>query len=418
MRKLLLCVTMIFAILMTGCNNEAITIQDTQDSKKSLEFIILEDEAVSAATKFLNKGEYLESRSTSNAKVETIWRNIKLDGKQSRNASESDVTEVPIYVVSYTDENKEPNGYVVTVGDKRVIDRVLVFSDEGYWNLSGIPAFENMFWNNVDNFLTQTLSESDMDMCDTYEYEEQGSIEKFAVDRFLIWGPNESPYNDSIPWCSSINSNMPASAVEVALGQILAHHEHPKSGTYIHPRYNRTVNTIYNWSSMKASSDARLLPSTIGRSGIANLLAEIGYRLNTEYGCDYSNPEMYKIYNMLRDLGYFSSNLTNFDFNKIVEDIDAKRPVFMQYTQYGWHEWVIEGYRQIVNNVIYGRDCPDESLSIPPTIIDYSVISNYLYFNLGLFGVSNGFYSLQTIESLPYPHAGSFRIIHNIQIKQ
>ena len=66
MRKLLLCVTMIFAILMTGCNNEAITIQDTQDSKKSLEFIILEDEAVSAATKFLNKGEYLESRSTSN----------------------------------------------------------------------------------------------------------------------------------------------------------------------------------------------------------------------------------------------------------------------------------------------------------------------------------------------------------------
>ena len=418
MRKLLLCVTMLLAILMTGCSNETITIQDTLDSKKSLEFIILEDEAVSAATKFLNNGEYLESRSAANAKVETIWRNIKLDGKQSRNASESDVTEVPIYVVSYTDENKEPNGYVVTIGDKRVIDRVLVFSDEGYWNLSGIPAFENMFWNNVDNFLTQTLSESDMDMCDTYEYEEQGSIEKFAVDRFLTWGPNDSPYNDSIPWCSSINSNVSASATEVAIGQILAHHEYPNSGTYIHPRYNRTVNTIYNWSSMKASSDARLLPSTIGRSGIANLLAEIGYRLNTEYGCDYSYPEMYKIYNMLRDLEYFSSNLTYFDFNKIIEDIDAKRPVFMQYTQYGGHEWVIEGYRQIVNNVIYGRDCPDESLSIPPTIIDYSVISNYLYFNLGLFGASNGFYSLQTIESLPYPLAGSFRLIYNIQRKQ
>ena len=139
-----------------------------------MEFIILEDEAVSAATDFLNKGKDVESRSAANAKVETIWRNIALDGNQSRNATEGETVEVPVYVVSYTNENDEPNGYVVTVGDKRVIDRVLVFSDDGNWDLSGIPEFEEIFWDNVDNSLTQTLSESDIDMCDTYGYEELG----------------------------------------------------------------------------------------------------------------------------------------------------------------------------------------------------------------------------------------------------
>ena len=141
MKKTILTATMLLVVLITGCRNESVETLEATDFQKSLEFIILEDEAVSAATDFLNKGKDVESRSAANAKVETIWRNIALDGNQSRNATEGETVEVPVYVVSYTNENDEPNGYVVTVGDKRVIDRVLVFSDDGNLDLAFIPEF-------------------------------------------------------------------------------------------------------------------------------------------------------------------------------------------------------------------------------------------------------------------------------------
>lgn len=413
MKKTILTATMLLVVLITGCRNESVETLEATDFQKSLEFIILEDEAVSAATDFLNKGKDVESRSAANAKVETIWRNIALDGNQSRNATEGETVEVPVYVVSYTNENDEPNGYVVTVGDKRVIDRVLVFSDDGNWDLSGIPEFEEIFWDNVDNSLTQTLSESDIDMCDTYEYEEQGEIEEFAVNLFLTWGQSGSPYNDSIPWCSSTNSNMPAGCGPVAIGQIMAYHNYPNSGTYIHPRYNRTVNASYNWTQMKASTDARQLPVAAGRSGVANLLAEIGYKSGTTYGCDGSGTNIYSIPTTFRNMGY-SCDVDDFILSHVIDDIDNSQPVLLYgFSSLGGHAWVVEGYRQTVNNLIYGRDCPDGSESIPPTVIDYSVLSNYLYFNLGWHNNSNGFYLADTFQEWDLPQ--SVGMVYNIK---
>ena len=416
MKKTILTATMLLVVLITGCRNESVETLEATDFQKSLEFIILEDEAVSAATDFLNKGKDVESRSAANAKIETIWRNIALDGNQSRNATEGETVEVPVYVVSYTNENDEPNGYVVTVGDKRVIDRVLVFSDDGNWDLSGIPEFEEIFWDNVDNSLTQTLSESDIDMCDTYGYEELGEIEKFAVKSFLTWGQSASPYNDSVPLCTSSNTNMPAGCVAVAMGQIMAHHQRPFTGTYIHPRYNRTVNASYDWTKMKASTDARQLPLTEGRSGVANILAEAGYKVGMDYGCNESVAYSANVTAAFSNMGYNASNLKNFYLGDILTDINASRPVYIRGGNNGsGHAWVVEGYKRIVNNLIHGRDCPDESESIPPTIVDYSVISDYLYFNLGWFGNSNGFYLADTFSSWHFPN--SPQIIHNIQPK-
>lgn len=255
------------------------------ESKKSLEFIILEDEALEMATAFLNRGG-TETRSASNAEVKTIWRNITLNASESRNATGNENVEVPVYVISYSDENAKSDGYVVTVGDKRIIKPILVYADKGNWDLSEIPAFEELFWNGVDNSLTQTLSENDADPCDTYEYEEKYTIERYAVDQFLSWGQSSAPYNDSVPYCVSEGKNMPAGCVAVAMGQIMARHEYPTSGSYIHPRYNRTVNSTYNWSQMKANNNAASLTTETGRSGVANILAEAGYKVDMNYQCD------------------------------------------------------------------------------------------------------------------------------------
>jgi len=409
MKRLAYLTLALAAILINGCSNEGLESAKLKvdESKKSLEFIILEDEALEAATDFLNGGN-VEARSASSAEVKTIWRHITLsDDVSSRSATENETVEVPVYVVSFSDENGNPDGYVVTVGDKRVINRVLVFSEEGTWGLSEIPEFENVFWEGVDKSLTRTLTTSSVDPCDTYEYEEIGYIDKYAVDLFLTWGQTPAPYNDSLPACNA-TSNKPAGCIAVAMGQIMAHHKYPNSGSYIHQQYNRAVSVSYDWNKIRAASDASLLPLAEGRSGVANILAEIGYRIGMNYGCTVSTSSSSKVKGVFNSMGYNSSELSDFNLQTIIDNIDDELPVYIRGAKSGssvGHAWTIEGYRQKVNNLIYGRDCPDGSgESIPPTIIEYSVLSHYLYFNLGWNGMYNGFYSGEIFSDWHYPN--------------
>ena len=409
MKRLTYLTLALAAILINGCSNESLESAKLKvdESKKSLEFIILEDEALIEATDFLNGGN-VETRSTLNAEVKTIWRHITLSNEvSSRSATENETVEVPVYVVSYADENGNPDGYVVTVGDKRVIDRVLVFSEEGAWNISEIPEFESFFWEGVDNSLAHTLTTSNVDPCDTYEYEEIGYVDKYAVDLFLTWRQAPSPYNDSLPACNA-TSNKVAGCIAVAMGQIMAHHKYPNSGSYIHQQNNRAVNITYDWNKMRAASNASSLPMAEGRSGVANILAEIGYRIGMNYGCTVSTSSSSKVQGVFNSMGYNSSELSDFDLQTIINNIDNELPVYIRGAKSGssvGHAWTIEGYRQKVNNLIYGRDCPDGSgEDIPPTIIEYSILSHYLYFNLGWNDTTNGFYSGEIFSDWHYPN--------------
>lgn len=396
------------AILINGCSNESLESAKLKidESKKSLEFIILEDEALMEATDFLNGGN-VETRSASNAEVETIWRHITLSNEvSSRSATENETIEVPVYVVSYADENGNPDGYVVTVGDKRVINRVLVFSEDGNWDLSEVPGFESIFWDGVDNSLTQTLSTSDVDPCDTYEYEDVENIDFFAVDSLLEWGQSPAPYNDSLPACDATTNKL-AGCVAVAMGQLMTHHEYPSSGSYTHKKYNRLVNATYDWTKMKATKKAENLTTVAGRSGVANLMAEIGEKVNMNYGCTASGAMPESITPAFNNLGYSCTMDTVYNWEKIMNEIDANRPALLigYSASGGGHMWVVEDYRHAIKHLIYGRDCPDGSgESIPPTIIESSLPVYYLYFNVGWHGTSNGFYSVDITQLNNYKH--------------
>lgn len=412
MKKLAYLTLALAAILINGCSNESLesTKVKVDESKKSLEFIILEDEALEMATAFLNKGG-TKTRSASSAEVKTIWRDITLDASKSRNATDSETIEVPVYVVSYTDANAESDGYVVTVGDKRVMKPVLVYADKGNWDLSEIPEFEELFWNGVDNSLTQTLSESDADPCDTYEYEEKYEIERYAVDQFLTWGQSSAPYNDSVPYCTSTGNNMPVGCVALAMGQIMAKHEYPTSGSYIHQRYNRTVNATYNWAQMKANNDARLLTTSQGRSGVANILAEAGYKVNMKYGCGSSGAFSSDVPQALRKMGYKSSTYNSFAFSHVISSINYDNPVYIRGANSiggSGHAWVVEGYKRYITDIISGSDCPEEY--VPTETITTSI--DYFYFNLGWYGNSNGMYLYDIFE--PWPYQYDIMIITNI----
>ena len=251
-------------------------------------------------------------------------------------------------------------------------------------------------------------------MCDTYELYNITEKVRFASGLRVEWGQSPSPYNDSLLVCTS-TTNVKAGCVAVAMGQIMAHHRHPSSGAYLHKRYNRIVNAQYDWQKMTEYTSAIFLKTPEGRSGVANLLAEAGYKVSMTYGCSASSAFDSNVPKAFSEMGYTSSTLVGFNLNIIKNDIDNRLPIYIKGRNNNnteGHAWIIEGYKEIIYDVIYGRDCPYGGIPIPPTVVS-TFTSNYLYFNLGHNGTSNGYYLAG--ESGTWSHPKNISIIYNIR---
>jgi hypothetical protein len=315
-----------------------------------------------------------------------------------------------VYVISL-ENGGEDAGFAVTVGDKRVINRVLAYSDEGEWNISEVGDFEDVFWEQVDAYLAATIAKSGDDPCDNYTYEDVQESTKFVSNFRVQWGQRPSPYNDSVPACNA-TSNKPVGCNAVAMGQIMSYHGRPLTGSYIHQQYNRTVNAQYNWTAMKASPNAQELTTTAGKSGVANILAEAGYKLNMNYGCNGSSSSAASYMpQAFSQMGYTCSSLTAFSLGQIFHDISINRPVYIrgESSSDSAHGWIIEGSKRIDYLLVYAKDCPDGTTEETPTILS---TTHYLYFNLGWNGQSNAFYNADVFSSWAYSQ--NIRIIHNI----
>jgi hypothetical protein len=193
----------------------------------------------------------------------------------------------------------------------------------------------------------------------------------------------------------------------------MAYHEWPLSGAYIHPRYSilnpHLVVAQYNWTAMKANANASNLSAT-GKNGVANLLAEIGRKAGTNYGCEGSSTSTSNITSTFSQMGYTTSSAGTFNWSTITNDIQNERPVYIYgFSSDGGHAWIIEGYRSVQFNALYERDCPDGTTEEVPV----SEIYRYVYFNLGWGGgTSNHFYSADMWGGWDCPQ--NVKIIHNI----
>lgn len=406
-------ILLFFSLLfvLSGCNNDDTQKNDVNEEMNAW-FMIPPNEAKAKALQFLKTNSTrTKSISDEEVEVQSVWRTLTFNNSSSGvTRSQSTYTEeVPVYIFTLTN-----GGYVVSVGDKRVLSQVIAFSDEEEWNISQIPGFEAVFWDNVDNFLINTLSESEVDMCDTYELLTFDEKDKFISNFLLKWGQSPSPYNDSVPACTS-TTNMLAGCVAVAMGQIMAYHGKPLSGTYLHQRYGRTVKAQYDWLKIREQLNAQNLTSTAGRSGVANLLAEAGYKVNMDYGCNASGASISAAVTGFKQMGYSCSSLVSYNLSTIIKEINNKRPVYITgiNSTLGGHAWIIEGYKEMITNILVGRDCPyGGGETIPPTLAE-TLSSYYLYFNLGWHGSSNGFYSATVFSQWPFS-TNAPQIIYNI----
>jgi hypothetical protein len=410
--KVLFLLLVVFAI---SCNENSSPLIEEEETNYN-PFAIAPEKAKAEAMQLVFAGKP-QSKSSENltSDIQTIWRTLTISPSTSSSVStrsQSEYTElVPVYVISL-ENGGEDAGFIVTVGDSRVLNRVLAFSDEGEWDLSSAGDFGDVFWGQADAYIASTISENEIDPCDNYTiYENVTENTKFVSDFRPIWGQDRPPYNDSVPVCIS-TTNMVAGCVAVAMGQIMAQHGRPLSGSYTHPQYNRTVNAQYNWTAMKASPNAQSL-TTAGKSGVANILAQAGVKVGMSYGCTGSIAYDANVPQAFSQMGYTSSSLVAFNYSTIISNIDNYRPVYIRGNSNSnsnsspGHAWVVEGYKTVYYEAINGRDCPDGTTEEIPV----SSVSRYLYYNLGNNGTSNGYFYADLSNSV---YRYSVYIIHNI----
>lgn len=202
------------------------------------------------------------------------------------------------------------------------------------------------------------------------------------------------PYNDLCPYDNTTSERTMAGCGATAMAQILKYWNYPAQGigsnSYISQKQPELgaisvdfENTHYNWASM---------PNTISGSNeeIARLIFHCGVSMNTDYGIlDNGGSDNHSFYYnhpcallaFRKYFGYKHTNRfvaksfynTNSEWlNLIKKELDAKRPVFYgaDDDNEGGHSFVCDGYD---NN-------------------------NYLHFNWGWGGMSNGYFTTEAID--------------------
>jgi len=394
-------------------------------------FSLSEKEIVEKAAQFFQKLEEsgkdnAETRSISSMNLSEKTPQVKMVIRTIR-YGENDVEHVPVYVINYTvKRGNSTGGYVVMTGDQR-LNSILVYSDSGSWgdNDPSIQNFVNFFWENVDELIKRELAVNSLypitksraihlpcDFC--YYYSEFDYIDNAKrLAQPALWSQLD-PYNGKLaPNCTPPPTGKslyyPVGCWATAMGQIMAYHQKPTSGSYTN-YLGQTVNVTYNWNTMLTSQYAGNLSSQ-GQEMVQHLLAQIGqlqvlnnygyyYPLMT-YGCSDSGSDMYKARQGFALMGYSTAPIgVDYDYNAVSSEIYANRPVAADAWNIGSpftkHAWVMDGVNsQTVVQTKY-RYCPTVPTGVHNPIVEdilYSYI-NYVYCNLGAEtpGNWNGYY--------------------------
>lgn len=119
------------------------------------------------------------------------------------------------------------------------------------------------------------------------------TLENFIVP--VTWGQGY-PYNKDVPYqCGS--GKAPAGCVAVAIAQIMAYHKYPSS---------------YDWDLLTQTPtiSGTLKSDEARRNEVARLIADIGRRVDMNYGCSGSGSNIEKARTALNQFGYYTSPIT------------------------------------------------------------------------------------------------------------
>lgn len=263
------------------------------------------------------------------------------------------------------------------------------------------------------------------------------------------WGQG-SPWNSKLPY------NFYTGCAAVALSQILFFNNHfynipnglyhnvtvnpidvcDVSGEVIYRKISvqRTGYTPYSirWGEMKLES--------IGSGNaayVADLMADVGERVDTKYYPNGSYTTVSCVYNALSSYS-LQGEISGYSYNTVKLEIDNNRVVFMlgvRHDSESGHSWVLDGYRESdvthtyeyvwlvdgnqYEGELYTREqvqsiFPGERLEDGMLSYEYETFrTNYVHMNWGWDGELNGFY-LST-PGIDYPYGSQVTLIKGIR---
>jgi hypothetical protein len=335
-----------------ACTND--TPEPDNGQEYSSEHAITQEEAVLLAAGFM------QQQQEDNYHLSTLNKVVTVKDSTGKTRNE----QIPLYQINYKDAQGLSAGYAVVVGDDRFEGKVIAFNNEGSCTVFSSP--DAPFWTAlIERYLhcvanggkkkelpsLRAISLPDPNYAMVLGMLTQWRQSGFYSDctRF-IWNTNEVRWQRGLAGC-----------IPVAMGTIMAWHKWPLKGIYKKEvdtsstveRTIQTVTTSYtvqNWTDIYNSAPSHTNPTVLNnthKAHIANLLAEIGYKLDMNYAWGVSTAYAADVAPVFRNMGYTCSNLTAYDIDEIVDEVYTnRRPVYMNaynYTYGGGHAFVVNG---------------------------------------------------------------------------
>jgi hypothetical protein len=374
--QIIICTLLTFAACTSGDSPDDVSPQ--QPGSMENPYVIEKEKVISETNSFLNR--ISNKTSLRSASVEERDYSIHTSDyavSVTNSSGRGTVTQrIPVHIINYKDTERQSAGFAITVGDRRFTDKVIAFSESGSLDLLTDTSAD--FWDdliqgyihkiiNSENTRRQISSqtviaaiEPDTAQTDAWYYH--------TLACHTNWHQTGEPYTGYTPFRDGKRAS--AGCVAVAMGQIMAYHEWPLRGAF--ERYSdegvlKMTATQYNpniWALINSPLPAA--DSTV-REHVANLLAEIGYKLNTKYDSNtsasaYPDDAPTVFYQM----GYYCKSLARYDFTKLITDLDNGQPVFMS----GWKSAIQggAGHAFVVHGAVT-RGNLQEDLGIPAYLI-------------------------------------------------
>jgi hypothetical protein len=353
------------AFAVTSCTSDEFVSEDVESPKNTVEivdnpFAISAEKAVADANGVLKNSIALRSGSVDGLEqsVNTTDFNVKIESL-SKSEGKEIRQQVPVHSINYKDEQGNSAGFVLTVGDERISNRILAYSDKGEgFDFSSEDAdfwkdrFEGYIYNHINN------------PANTGKKMETRTLSNPVTINFLgDWRPWADPYSRYTPYRFGSRS-YPGSS-DMAMGEIMAYNRWPQQGVFKRYTTNTTTPETVTVSYILTDAEHTALKSSPDETGLAsypnakefvgNIIAECGYRLNTYYdGYNaYGNPAY--VPDVFAQMGYYTDGMSNFDISKVETDIVTRNYlVFMT----SWpsispptvfvnnHSYIIKGYAE------------------------------------------------------------------------
>lgn len=346
----------------------------------------------------------LRSRYKESVDCTVSTRGVKVSLNRRANARRAYQT-VPVHTIEYKNNEGGFVGRAVTIADRRFADKVIAFIEDADVDLYADD--EGGFWEDrIEGYIHRMVNEQEAsgELKSVEDYVDLLSSETpvffhHQLDVRYNWHQLGTPFTDYTPFRNGVRAAAGCNAV--AMGMIMAWHQWPLQGNY--PRYEKEPNGIVvqkdqypvykeeTWALFHPDHAAGEIPSTdpLVSEHIADLLAEIGYKMNTDYVSE-TSANIYPDFacSVFPQMGYYcNEEFGEFDAAAIVEEIDEERPVFMAGLRQGGY-----GHSAVISGVVtWGEHTGNIAVDTGDAA--------YIYILNGNAGDGDGWYSVSLFSS-------------------